>query len=372
MLKRNKWLWIVLVVLSWRLFLSAVAYGAQQLPYQPTFPYAESLARFGSRNITTWAQFDGVHYLTIIEKGYKGTGLIQAFFPLYPMLVRVLSFGQLNPVIVGVIISTVSFGFGLWYLYRLIRIDEDDIVTKRTLLLLLVMPVSFYFTAVYTEGLFFLFIVLSFYFARTERWWWAGVMGVLAANTRLTGVFLIPALMYEYKQQHTKISISGLSTLLPVVGLGGFMLYLQIVFHDALLFFHAQKDFGANRTTDKFILLHQVFYRYVKMFLTVPITSRLYYTVFQEFAAGIIGLAVIVFGWLVTRKSYVIFSALCFLTPTLTGTFSSMPRYFLPLFPVYLVIAKIVPSKLYYLTVGVSFIMLCVNIILFTQGLWVS
>jgi Gpi18-like mannosyltransferase len=330
------------------------------------------LPKYGPRIVTTWAQFDGVHYLTIIAKGYKGTGLIQAFFPVYPLLVKGLTVVLLNPIIAGILLSTVSLALGLWLLYKLILLDDSSPIAKKTIALFLVMPVSFFFASIYTEGLFFLLVVASFYFARTNRWWLAGCIGILAAATRVTGIFLVPALFYDYWYLSKRRSVTVVSTFLPAVGLLGFMSYLYVVFHDPLLFIHVQDSFGASRSTDSFVLLHQVFYRYVRMFLTVPIQSRLFYTVLTEFLAGFLGLILLIFGWFSERKSYIVFAALCYVLPTLTGTFSSLPRYLLPLFPLYVVVVKRLSSPLYYLTVAVSFIMLVINVWLFTQGLWVA
>ncbi|MCE7898017.1 hypothetical protein DYH11_02270, partial [Candidatus Microgenomates bacterium CPR3] len=57
----------------------------------PTFPYYYSLLTYvKDAAYALWGYFDGVHYLRLVENGYVDTGT-QAFFPLYPMLVRAFS-----------------------------------------------------------------------------------------------------------------------------------------------------------------------------------------------------------------------------------------------------------------------------------------
>ena len=57
-------------------------------------------------------------------------------------------------------------------------------------------PMAFYFSAVYSESLYLALSVGLFWCARQGRWAWVGVLGVLAAATRSTGIVLaLPALM---------------------------------------------------------------------------------------------------------------------------------------------------------------------------------
>lgn len=368
------WMCITALVIGWRLALTGIVFFAQQLPYSPTFPFDPiAFPQYGSRLLTTWAQFDGVHYLTIITKGYVGTGLIQAFFPLYPLIVRFLTSIFGNPIWVGIVFSTCCFGVGLCVLYRLVLLDESTTVAKRAVLLILLAPTAFYFTALYTEGLFFMLLVLCFYLARKEKWWVAGFVGILLSATRVIGIAIVPALFFEYwHQQRQRGMKNGLAFLLPIIGIGSYVYYLRQAFGDPFLFYHVQGSFGAQRETTRIILIFQVFYRYIKMFLTIPIRQRLFYVVTQEFLAGLFGFVGLLLGWFYTRRSYVLFSALAYLTPTLTGTLSSMPRYVLPLFPLYIVAAKLLPKWAYITTLIISMVMLIINLIIFTQGLWVA
>lgn len=85
-----------------------------------------------------------------------------AFFPFYPILIRLLaiplSLLQLNPIanatLAGVIISALGLLGAMVALYDLTyeKLGEDG--AMRTVFYLLIFPTSFYFVQVYTEGLF--------------------------------------------------------------------------------------------------------------------------------------------------------------------------------------------------------------------------
>ena len=128
------------------------------------------------------------------RRGYDN--LQQAFFPFYSNLIRFLTPYFKNSTFAGITISTLSFTLGLIILYKLVRLDYPDEIANLTIILLLVFPVSFFFSFVYTEGLFFLLIVGSFYAARRNNWLLAGILGGLASYTRFVGILLLPALIF--------------------------------------------------------------------------------------------------------------------------------------------------------------------------------
>ena len=236
---------------------------------------------------------------------------------------------------------------------------------------------------VYTESLFFFFIIGSFYFARTKRWWLAGILGGLASATRLPGIFLFPALLIEWWQQR-EVKKSKLEnqnwgmSLLPIflipLGLLFYMRFLAIRYGDPLMFAHVQTFFGAGRSGDKIILLYQVFWRYFKMLITVDKQTLVYFIVVLKSLSAMSFLVFIIFTYLRRWYSYLVFMTLAFIAPTLTGTFSSLPRYVLVLFPAFILLSlwseKYRWVRIIYPTIAISLLIFC--LLLFTRGYWVA
>src|SRR4030042_3666725 len=83
------WLCLIIVFFTLRgLTLLAAIIGSRLLVFKNSFPYADSvLLPYGQFLLWSWANFDGVHYLLLAEKGYA-FGLTQAFFPVYPLLIK--------------------------------------------------------------------------------------------------------------------------------------------------------------------------------------------------------------------------------------------------------------------------------------------
>jgi hypothetical protein len=377
----NIFFWIVSRLLVWRIILLIVAfYAIQTIAFKESFPYWETLLEpEGSPIIWSWGNFDGVHYITIAEKGYSAQ-YTQAFFPLYPLVIRYLSKVPLSYLIAGLSISHIALPIALFLFYKLVRFDYSAASAKRSLIYLMLFPTSFFLGSLYSESLFLALIFGSLYAARQKKWWIAGILGAFASATRFFGIFLLPALLIEWyygKDRTKEYSIGKLiKTVFPItlsaLGLVLYMLYLNKAFSDPLLFLHSQPYFGAERTGGKLILLYQVFWRYTKMLLTVDIHSLVYYTVFLEALSGLLFLLLTLIAFKRIRISYAIFGFLAYITPTLTGTLSSMPRYVLILFPCFILLGRIRNFRFQRIWWILSAILLGINTALFIRGYWIA
>lgn len=383
--------------LLWRGVLFVLGYWAAfWLPYQPSFPYFDSLLpSFGLPQwLYSWANFDGVHYLTIVIKGYFGTGLIQAFFPGYPLFVKGLTFFGLTALVASLLLANVLafVFFVLWFWW--LKIEYSAQVARQGLVILALFPTAFFMGATYSESLFLVAVAASFIAARKQFWWLAGLMALVASATRVVGILLIPALVLEICQQRQaqiqslknfklkalilEVLTKDWSALLWVgvgsLGLLSYMFYLQQVFQDPLFFLHVQSEFGAGRQ-ETLVMYPQVVWRYLKILVTYQPHNWKYFSLIQEAVVGTLGLLGILFSFKKVRWSYWFFSLAIFIVPTLTGTFSSMPRYLLPsislwmMLAVYLNRAKPWVLSSYLVCSGV---LLVINLVLFIQGYWVA
>lgn len=366
--------------LNWKILLFLVSLVAPMvLFYEPSFPYASSLLENSglAKEIYSWANFDGVHYLTIINQGYFGTGLIQAFFPLFPISVKITRQIINSPILAGLIFNLV-IGFSLLKVWKKTVQLELGIADQHwPVYLLFLFPTALFFNAFYSEALFLFLVLTSFLKARQGQWLAAGITAALASATRIVGIFLIPALLFEFWEQYhsfaKKYYLEIISILIGALGLISYMIYLQYRFHDPLYFYHVQAEFGGGRA-ESIVLYPQVVWRYLKILWTARPFDLKYFTYLQEFMFGTLGLVGIIWSWFKVRKSYVIFSGLAFLLPTLTGTFSSLPRYYLASFSALILLIKILKDqpRERYLWLTFSTLLLIFNTILFIQGYWVA
>jgi len=330
------------------------------------------------------ANFDGFHYLKIARDGYGY--LQQAFFPFYPRLIKFFQSFLGSYLVSGILISNLSFFLALFFLAKLLVLEgAKEAVVKKTIFFISFFPTSFYFLSAYTESLFLFLLVLSFYLAKKEKWFWAGLVGGLVSFTRIVGIFVFPALVLKYLNQNGYtlkkiIKPNRLKNLLFICfscwGLVTYCLMLKKTTGDFLYFVHAQPQFGAQRTVGKIILLYQVFWRYLKMIFTVDPSNIIYFNVWLEFGTAILFLAL--FLVCLTKFKiplfYLVFSFLAFILPTLTGTFLSLPRFVLVLFPVFWIMGKVAVKfrRLGIIYSILSALLLIVCAALFLRGYWVA
>src|SRR3989344_7203502 len=113
--------------------------------------------------LESWAQWDGGYYLSIAENGYKSIENY-AFFPLYPILVSALGRLINNYLLAGLLISNILFFVFLVVFYTFIKRFFSKEIARIASITFLFFPTAFFGTAMYSESVFLLFAVLTFYF----------------------------------------------------------------------------------------------------------------------------------------------------------------------------------------------------------------
>jgi hypothetical protein len=187
------------------------------------------------------ARWDSSWFLRIAHDGYVGHEPARAaFFPLYPLLVRAGAAVVGSPLVAGALISTAAFAVALVLLHRLTDLELGRGAARAAVLLAALSPMSFFFSAVYSEALFLALSLGAVYAARTGRWAWAGGLGALAAATRSAGVVLVVPLGLLYLRERRRVGRDALWIGLVPVGLAAFCGWLALRGADGLAPFHAQ------------------------------------------------------------------------------------------------------------------------------------
>jgi hypothetical protein len=241
------------VYLTVRVALFVLASTAWSLSAEPaaSMPNGQPLPlTSGWHNaITDWNREDANWYLYIAAHGYSGHDATAAFFPGYPMLVRLAGYVCLGHLLLAAyLVSNIALLAGLVILYRLTEREYDRATARRTVLYLAIFPTAVFLFGLYSESLFLLFTVGAFALARQGRWGWAGLVGIGATLTRSTGVIVALALAVEaihqtveWRRSRTGSSWRAVlatavprvsASALPLVGTAGYLLFWQLRYHD--------------------------------------------------------------------------------------------------------------------------------------------
>lgn len=352
---------LLIFAISRLAFYGAAIAGAYLLPDAPNQPAAVDVnARLPLALHWRW---DAVHYYTVSIDGYSEGGTT-AFFPLLPLMIRVVSFvlggfqspaqlpiqgAETAPLLAGVLVANGVSLLAFWLLYQLAHEElADGEMATRAVLYAALFPFAFHYSVPYTEGLFLATAAGTFLAARRRQWVRAGIWAGLGAASRSSGILLAPVLLLEVVLAWRRGGLSReeqpralLGLLLAPSGLLLFMVQLWNRVGDPFAFVEAQEAWGRESTWPWTTLLRGIDYA-----LHPEMTDRadVYMRGVIHLLITLVFLAILVVFARRWRPSYTLFGAglfLIILSSPIDGqwTMHHMGRFLLPFFPAFFVLA---------------------------------
>ncbi len=270
---------VFLIFILSRLAFYAVAFlSSGMMPHASAWPgWVQINDHIG---ITLHWRWDAIYYYCIAVGGYTfleshplagaQPGMLPAFFPLYPLLVRVaatvlgglrapavlpINDAERSVLVAGVLVGNGAALLALWLLYQLTHEEtRDEETAQRAALYTAVFPFAFYYTVPYAEPLFLATSIGTFLAARRGNWVRAGLWAAAASATRPMGMLLLPALALELILAWRRGEIDShtwpralLGLCLAPIGLLLFMLHLWQIVGNPLAFVEAQAYWHRER-----------------------------------------------------------------------------------------------------------------------------
>ncbi len=233
----------------------------------------------------------------------------------------------------GILVSWMSFIAASVALFFLARLDLNRRQAERTVLLTAIFPFSFFFGMVYTEALFLLLTVLSFYGFRTRHWILGGLAGALATATRVNGILMLPVLAwiaYRTAQPTARDRLLAAAGLLLVAGgVGAYSLYVYHLsgnpFEWAMTIQRWDYHVGGAPWTAPLRLMRELVTHPYQYLVSNPMAR--YDTLYGLTAIGFLVLTPLV--WLKLGGPYGLFMLMNLLLPLSSGVFEGIGRYLL-------------------------------------------
>ena len=190
--------------------------------------------------------WDTFWYLSIVEQGYVGQPGLKwqqnaVFFPVFPMLVYLVTLTGVPAVVAGLIVANVCALGAVCLLYGFLWKTEGAAVARWTIALWLTYPLAFFSVVPYTEATMALMTVLVLCLVHSGRYAWAGACVGIAGGVRLPGILLGGPFVKELFSRRWPMVLVGIC--LSLTGLLAFMGYLAWRFDDPLYFVTIQKNF---------------------------------------------------------------------------------------------------------------------------------
>ena len=193
-----------------------------------------------------WGNWDVAHFAKIAESGYfpeEWSTPVEAFFPGLPMIMRLGLVVGLSPVLTGMVVSLLAGGAAAVALGRLAEAEYGEGTGQKAALAWMVAPPGVFLAAPYTESLFLGFAIPAWLAARRGHWWLSGVLMFGACTVRVSGIFLLVALVVEFLTSKRRGSWENAGWLaLPLVPLLAYMAYLWANTGDPMRWYNAQAE----------------------------------------------------------------------------------------------------------------------------------
>ncbi|MEP7082420.1 MAG: glycosyltransferase family 39 protein [Chloroflexota bacterium] len=299
--------------------------------------------------LSVWDRWDAPHYTDLAVFGYRADDpgnlvapgyrqvypgdldLYIVFFPLYPWLIAAVNAVLGAPVVAAYLVTTVASLFVAPVFHRLVSVDLGDRIGRWSALLLLIFPTAYFLHIGYTESLFLALAFGSLWLARTDRWLGAGVLGGLAALTRVNGLVLVPALAVEAYLQwrvHRRLEVRWLLALALVVS--GFVVYLALnlaVYGDPFAFSEIQRTHWFKDLSPPWEGIAGI-----ARWVSEPDADVAFMLGWMELLFVALGLVASIATALWLRPTWAVWMAGNWLLIVSTGFVMSVPRYSLVLF----------------------------------------
>jgi hypothetical protein len=280
-------------------------------------------------------RWDAGWFERIARDGYRPDDASAAFFPGYPLAIRgVTSVLPLSETDAALVVSNLAFLGALIVLFALTTFEFSIDTARRTVILLALFPVSFFFLSPYSESLFLFASLLTFWWARRGRWGPAAAGGFVAALTRSVGVLLVPALLLEARNIDARERPRAIvASLVPLLAPATYAAYWFARAGDALRPFHAQDSWFRSLELP-FVTLGNGLWLGLS-----GITDRrgIYWSV--DLALTAVVLIAIALGWNRIPKPYLLYVVLSLVLilsyPLPERPLLSVPRFVAVLFPAF-------------------------------------
>ena len=355
------------------------------------------------RWLDTFARWDTGWYFHIAESGYfydgPGVQSAVAFFPGYPLLMRLAGVVTGDLIVAGVVVTLVSGLVATVLFHGWARDAFDQRTARLAVILLLVSPFAYFLLgAVFSDAMFLAATLAAFVALERRHPYLAAAAGAVATATRPVGLAVVLALVLRSMELDGVLPGSrgrlcggerpaGSIPLLPravrlerlrpttavvalsVLGLVGFCALLWWRFGEPLAFAHVETAAGWNRTVDADAVFKLDFFRRWRDFS--PGVAHFGLTLQAVLSVILLGLVVPTvrrLGWAYGTYVLVVVGV-----PLLTSSdFIAMGRYVLVAFPALAVAAALLlerPRSLAVATVFTSSALLVVMTVVFAR--WV-
>jgi len=284
---------------------------------------------------------------------YKTNANSPAFYPLFPLIIHATTYVTGNNVVIAAfVVNFIATGIAFCFLGLIVlEFTKNTSLALRSVLFFAAFPAAFYMHVMYSEAIFCALGFAAFYYALRRRWLICCLLLALSIVTRLPGALFALACFIEYLRSvnysYKKVGLNILYFAITPLGFLAYAYYLYKLYGSPLYMFKAY-HVGNIWSYENFRLnIFSTMYHTGRSAIAALVHKPggwFFYVLWQfpSMLAWLFGILITLYGWIrnfINIPMIVLVLGSCLLL-SLNGNFVSVIRYILPLFPIYIVLAK--------------------------------
>jgi hypothetical protein len=332
--------------------------------------------RVGVGPLALLNRWDAGWFLRVVHEGYphhvptvagQAVESTLAFFPLFPLLIRLLAFlTPLSNALAGVAVAIAAGAVTVIVMHRIaLRLTGDSTRALRAVTLFAFFPGSMVLSMPYSEGVMVALAALCLLALLDERWWTAGLCAALASGSRASALALVPVCLWQ-----AVLVIRRDRSLRPLVApllapLGTVVYFLFLWHHtgDPLAYLHAEAAWNSGLGS-----FGEPALKMAGEFLRAPFASAMPATATLSLVFAIVTSVI-----LVRRRWPSVLSVYTFTVLTisvLTRTDGLRPRDLLTAFPLFLAAGDVLDERWMRFAAPASAALLALSLTFHNLGSW--
>jgi len=341
----------------------------------------QRIEKGGFNFLRALGQYDAQWYLKTGKEGYPKSpantnindknilnGLSYAFFPLYPIILRVANNIFNNIELSGFVLINILLVANFFSLYFVISKLYNQNCALKTVFLLFLYPFSIFFRSYFSDGLLLLLLIWFGYFLIKKKWFFVAIFLGFLTITRGTGLFMIPIFLYQLAKE-LKIHLITVKKTIFLVFLSTIPFLLWIIYcyiqTGNRLYFYLVR---AAWTTIPIPIIHNL--AMIMSLATLPLHD------FHLSKIDVFSIVIVLVLLIKSKKSLHpqlwIMSFLLWLGPLLVTDTMSFSRYQIVSFPLFVYLSQKIHGAWYMILLTIFGIGLYILSLYFVNWYWVG
>ncbi|KKQ52972.1 MAG: hypothetical protein UT19_C0009G0023 [Candidatus Woesebacteria bacterium GW2011_GWB1_39_10b] len=330
--------------------------------------------------LNSLGQFDAQWYLKIAREGYakisensgESEQMAYAFFPFYPLIIRLFNSVIKDIEVSAFLISNLLVAINFFSFIYIIKKHFSYEISLKAIYILFFFPFAIFFRSYYTEGVYLVLLLWFSYFLLEKKYYKSSLFLSLLNITKASGFLLNLLFIYlafrDFHKRKIRLSELLISAFLLFVP---FMIWVYFNYHNtgSFIYFLLARSYWSPFAKFPFL---SIFNNLALIFLFPFLPLHLFHFSQVDIITVFIFLLLLIKSKKILPRVYWLVSLCLWLSPLLVSDTMSFSRYQSVNFPIFIYLSQILKGKQYFIVLSIFFLLLMITSLFFVNWWWVG